>query len=63
MTSQATYRVVGVRHRGERINLADGLTLDRGEHIQQVLSDLIAFQELIVEAESGASDAPALWHV
>ena len=57
MTPQATYRVVGVRHGGERIKLADRLTLDRAEYVQRVLADLVAFHELVIEA------APLTGHV
>jgi hypothetical protein len=57
MTPQATYRVVGVRHGGERITLAYRLTLDSAEYVQRVLSDLIAFQEMLVE-EDGEPEAP-----
>jgi hypothetical protein len=61
MTHQATYRVVGVRHGGERTKLADGLTLDRAEYVQRVLADLVAFQQLVIEADGDPPDAPALW--
>jgi hypothetical protein len=56
-----TYRVVGVRHGGERIKLADGLTLDRAEYVYRVLSDLVAFRELVMEPDGDPSDATVPW--
>jgi len=58
LAPQTAYRVIGVRHGGVRVTLTEHLTLERAEYVKNVLADLIAFDELVVEPDDGPPALP-----
>jgi len=60
MTAHDTFRVVGVRLDGTRALLLEGLTRERADYVQEKLSGLAAFRELLVEKDSGGASADPL---
>ena len=56
MSREFSYRVIGVRGDGTRVQLGERLTLPRAEFIRDSLAGVSAFREVVVEVDSGDTE-------
>lgn len=53
--SKPTYRVIGVRDDGTRVDIDDSLSAERAKDIHRRLTGANAFQQVVVEQEDPAT--------